>query len=111
MSLSPCVGSMYPPLPLCLLKCRCTRSVVCTLVCGHDHAAQRGVGYSEAETGHWLQAQKTVEDQKAALKDQEAERSIAAQHRGRLSIAQKQLKTLQWEHEVGQLSLGKVSAW
>ena len=43
-----------------------------------------------------------------AMKDHEMERSIAAQNRGRLSIAQKQLKTLQWEHEVGRLVMWKV---
>ena len=47
-----------------------------------------------------LQAQKTVESQKLALNDQEMERSTAAQNRGRLAAAQKQLKALQWEHEV-----------
>ena len=47
-----------------------------------------------------LQAQKTVESQKLALKDQEMERGIAAQNRGRLAAAQRQLKALQWEHEV-----------
>ena len=47
-----------------------------------------------------LQAQKTVESQKLELKDQEMERSIAAQNRGRLAAAQRQLKALQWEHEV-----------
>ena len=42
------------------------------------------------------------------MKDHERERNIAAQNRGRLSIAQKQLKTLQWEHEVGQMLMWKV---
>ena len=47
-----------------------------------------------------LQAQKTVESQKLELKDQEMERTIAAQNRGRLAATQRQLKALQWEHEV-----------
>ena len=44
-----------------------------------------------------------MEDQRVALKDQAMERSIAEQNKGRLSITQKQLKALHWEHEVGQL--------
>ena len=47
-----------------------------------------------------MQAQRTVEEQKAALKDQEMERNTAAQNRGRLAAAQKQVNALEWEHEV-----------
>ena len=49
---------------------------------------------------HRLQAQRTIEEQKAALKDQEMERNAAAQNRGRLAAAQKQVHALEWEHEV-----------
>ena len=47
-----------------------------------------------------MQAQRKIEEQNAALKDQDMERSAAAQNRGRLAAAQKQLKALEWEHEV-----------
>ena len=49
---------------------------------------------------HKMQAQKTIEEQKEALKDQEMERNAAAQNRGRLVAAQKQVNALEWEHEV-----------
>ena len=47
-----------------------------------------------------MQAQRTIEEQKTALKDQEMERNAAAQNRGRLAAVQKQVNALEWEHEV-----------
>ncbi len=49
------------------------------------------------------QAQKQLEEQRIALASLDKERTHSAHLKSRLSIAEKQLKSLDWEHEVRSL--------
>jgi hypothetical protein len=47
-----------------------------------------------------MQAQKTIETQRAALSGLEKVQANAAQTKARMNLALKRLKFLEWEHEV-----------
>ena len=51
-------------------------------------------------SGSCMQAQKTIESQRAALSGLEKVQANAAQTKARMNLALKRLKSLEWEHEV-----------